>query len=577
MLKPRVPKKRVQEHVLEYLQRRGVLTGDVARGLLKDSGRSLEELESLLCQDHGVTPAHMLLALAEHARLPVLSLRTCDVSAEVLAMLPRELLLRNRAVPVARTEGSVTLALADPLNLMAVEEVAKLSGLNVLAVAALEPEVLELLQGTQSQSREALGDMLQRAKDTAAVELSRERHQDKVDIDQMLESVEDAPVVRIVNMILVEAIRRRASDVHLEPFEREMRLRYRIDGVLLEGPAPPKALQSAITSRLKVMADLDIAERRVPQDGRFRIKAQGREVDMRVSVLPTIHGEKVVLRLLDRSNLPTDLAGIGLDPHCLGTLRHAIGQPHGLILVTGPTGSGKTTTLYSALQELNRPDVNLITVENPVEYQLLGINQVEINLATGMTFSSALRSILRQDPDIVLVGETRDRETAETAVKAALTGHLVMTTLHTNDACGAIARLVQLGVESFLLASSLRLAQAQRLVRRICPNCRERFLPPKTYWADKLLPEDLLTGTELYRGRGCSRCNGTGYRGRVAIMEVLPVSEAIRELILRSANAEDIRKLALEEGFRDLRHNGFERVREGVTTIEEVLRVTAGA
>jgi type IV pilus assembly protein PilB len=349
-----------------------------------------------------------------------------------------------------------------------------------------------------------------------------------------------------------------------------------VDGSLQESPSPPKALQSAIISRIKVMSDLDIAERRIPQDGRFRIKAQGREIDLRVSILPTVHGEKIVMRLLDKMNLAKDLGSIGLDEDSLQKLRFAINQPHGLILVTGPTGSGKTTTLYSALQELNTPDVNIVTVENPVEYQVVGLNQVEIREDVGLSFSAALRSILRQDPDIVLVGETRDSETADIAVKAALTGHLVLTTLHTNDAPGAVARLVDMGVESFLLASSLLLSQAQRLVRKICLNCKEPLVLDPAYLRANHIPEATFEGAELFKGRGCAKCNYTGYKGRCAIMEILPVTEAIRDALLKSANADAIRRVALSEGFRDLRTHGFYRVREGVTTIEEVLGATSG-
>jgi type IV pilus assembly protein PilB len=549
--------------------------GDVERLQALEPG-NIHDLERTLTDSFGVTAGQLLLTLAEHAQIPVICLSGFVPHEDLIKLVPREILIRNRALPLARTQRTLTLAIADPLNLLAVEEVGERTGLSVMAVAALEQEILELLQGSDTSSQRALSDILQQANSDTSVEVSREAAADNIDIDQVMESAEDAPVVRIVNIILVEAMRRRASDIHIEPFERELRLRYRVDGVLEEGPAPPKSLQYAIASRIKVMAELDIAERRIPQDGRFRIKAQGREVDLRVSILPTVHGEKIVLRLLDKTNLAKNLDSLGLDPDSLRKLRHAVNQPHGLILVTGPTGSGKTTTLYSALQELNTPDVNIITVENPVEYQLDGINQVEIHDKVNMTFAAALRSILRQDPDIVLVGETRDAETASTAVKAALTGHLVMTTLHTNDAPGAIARLIQMGIEPFLLASSLLLAQAQRLVRRICPNCREPYELDPVYAEANGIDPALFAGATLYRGRGCSRCGHSGYKGRASIMEVLLVSSAIRELILRSATVGEIIQQADKEGFRDLRANGFFRVKEGVTTIEEVLRVTAG-
>ncbi|MFW5893569.1 MAG: GspE/PulE family protein [Verrucomicrobiota bacterium] len=560
--------------LLDLLRKRNVLSDQDLEGIQNEALTTEAELEKHLVEKRLATEEDILLALAEHARIPVISLANYAVREELIDELPRDMLVRNRMLPVARTETTLTLAVADPLNLMAVEEVGIFTQMQVIPVAVRESDLTDSLQQSDRTSEDELDDILRRANDSAGVELTGDQEED-MDIDQMLESAEDMPVVRIVNMILVESMHRRASDIHIEPFEREVRLRYRVDGVLQEGPAPPKSLQSAIISRLKVMASLDIAERRIPQDGRFRIKAQGKEIDLRVSMLPTVHGEKVVLRLLDKSNLSSDLDSLGLDAVSLKQLRDAITAPHGLILVTGPTGSGKTTTLYSALQELNNPDVNIITVENPVEYQLKGINQVEINPATGLTFAAALRSILRQDPDIVLVGETRDSETANIAVQAALTGHLVMTTLHTNDAPGAIARLAYMGVEPFMISSSVRLSQAQRLVRRICNNCKETFEMSPEYIDANHLPHDIFDQGEVFHGRGCSRCNNTGYKGRASIMEVLPITPGLRDVILRTTNADDIRRTALDEGFRDLRSSGWQRVLEGITTIEEVLRVTS--
>jgi len=566
----------INDHVLRILQDRGVLSAAEVEALQAASFTTLDALEEELLNSYDVSADDILVTLAEHVQMPVLRLARFDADDTLFGLCPSEILAGKRAIPVARTRSTVTLALADPLDVLAIEEVGDFSHLRVIPVAAPASEVRDALGSAEQDSQQALDDILKEASD-AELEIAKDTTSDDedVDIEQMLESAEDAPVIRIVNMILVEALRKGASDIHIEPFEKQLRLRYRIDGILHEMPSPPKALQNAIISRLKVMSNLDIAERRIPQDGRLRIRAQGREIDLRISVLPTVHGEKIVMRLLDKTNLAKDLDSIGLDPDSLQKLRLAIQQPHGLILVTGPTGSGKTTTLYSALQELNRPEVNIVTVENPVEYQLMGINQVEIREQVGLTFAAALRSILRQDPDIVLVGETRGSETADIAVKAALTGHLVMTTLHTNDAASAIARLAYMGIEPFLIASSLRLAQAQRLVRRICPNCREPFELDPAYCEHNNIPMDIFEGVQLYRGRGCSRCNGTGYKGRAAIMEVLPVSSAMREMILKTTNADDLKKLALQEDFRDLRTNGFYRVREGVTTIEEVLRVTA--
>ncbi len=564
--------------LVQILERRGALTKDQAGIILgNEMIGGLEDLEEQLSINYEVEPELILLALAEHARMPVIKISHYSLREELLKNYPVDMLQRHRAVPIARTTATLTVALADPLDIFAIEEIADYSGLKVVPVAAPATEIMDLLGSLTSQQEDGLDEILQEAED-ANIEVASDDDSGggKEDIASMLESAEDAPVIRIVNMVLLEALNKRASDVHVEVFEKRMRLRYRVDGMLHEGPAPPKNLQSAIISRIKVMSDLDIAERRVPQDGRFKIRAQNREIDLRVSVLPTIHGEKICLRLLDKGNLAKSLDDLGLDPDSLAKLKYAVAQPHGLILVTGPTGSGKTTTLYSALQELNTPDVNITTVENPVEYQLMGINQVQIREEIGMTFGAALRSILRQDPDVVLVGETRDNETADIAVKAALTGHLVMTTLHTNDAAGAIARLVYMGIEPFLLASSLILTQAQRLVRRICTNCKEPFLLTAEYARKNHIPMEIFEGADIYRGRGCSRCGNSGYKGRASIMEVMPITKGIREIILTSANASEIRAIAMAEGFRDLRTNGFYRVREGVTTIEEVLRVTAG-
>ncbi|MFW6414327.1 MAG: GspE/PulE family protein [Verrucomicrobiota bacterium] len=569
--------KSLAEDIISILQKRGRLTAQQAEILGTDEGISLSELEKNLIDNYGVDPQDICLAIAEQAETPVIRLNIFTPTDSLLSQFPAEMLTRHHAVPVGRAGNTLTLALSDPFDVFAVERFADYSGLSVFPVMAPHNEIADLVSNVGEDKDEGLDAVFQEAGDSNIEVASGENEEDTDDdIGKMLQSAEDAPVIRIVNLMLMEALKKRASDIHIESFEKQLRLRYRIDGVLVEGPAPPKHLQSAIISRVKVMSDLDIAERRVPQDGRFKIKAQGHEIDLRVSILPTVHGEKICMRLLDKSNLAGSLSDLGLDPESLEKLRYAINQPHGLILVTGPTGSGKTTTLYSALQEINTPDVNITTVENPVEYQLMGINQVEIKESTGMTFAKALRSILRQDPDIVLVGETRDAETADIAVKAALTGHLVLTTLHTNDAPSAIPRLIYMGIEPFLLASSLILSQAQRLVRRICPNCKEVEELSPEYARKNHIPEELAASGQIYRGRGCSRCGNSGYKGRASIMEILLVNKKLRELILKSANAGEFKQAALEDGFNDLRENGFARIKEGITTIEEVLRVTAG-
>jgi type II secretory ATPase GspE/PulE/Tfp pilus assembly ATPase PilB-like protein len=378
-----------------------------------------------------------------------------------------------------------------------------------------------------------------------------------------------------VNSILIEALRKGASDIHIEPMEKSIRLRNRVDGVLYETPSPPKNLQNAIVSRLKIMSNLDIAERRIPQDGRFKIKALNKEVDIRMSILPTVHGEKIVMRILDKTALAPNLGALGLDQLSLDNFSYALAQPYGMILVTGPTGSGKTTTLYSALQELNVVGTNIITTENPVEYQLDGINQVQINPTVGLTFAAALRSILRQDPDVLMVGEIRDGETATIAVEAALTGHLVLSTLHTNDAAGAIARLIDMGIEPFMLASSILLTQAQRLYRKLCPVCKKEIdIPTETLKKNRIDPSPFAE-TQFYQTSGCPKCNNAGYKGRGGIMEILLVDETLRKTILNNTEADAIAKIAIENGMRTLREAGLDRVRSGLTTIEEIMRVTS--
>jgi type II secretory ATPase GspE/PulE/Tfp pilus assembly ATPase PilB-like protein len=376
-----------------------------------------------------------------------------------------------------------------------------------------------------------------------------------------------------VNLILVQAVKEKASDIHIEPFQKTLKLRYRIDGELIAAESPPKGLQLAITSRIKILAGLNIAERRIPQDGRFRIKVLAKDVDLRVSILPTAYGEKIVIRILDKAALTGSIDQMGMDESTLDKFKKAIDAPHGMILVTGPTGSGKTTTLYSVLQELNNPQYNIVTVEDPIEYELTGINQVSVRNDIGLDFASALRSILRQDPDIVMVGEIRDNETADIAVKAALTGHQVLSTLHTNDAAGAITRLDDMGIEPFLISSSVIMACAQRLVRRICTNCREEFVPEPEMLGR--LGVEMPEGAVFYHGSGCDRCKHRGYLGRVALIEALPVSEAIRRLIIKRASSAVVKNQAISEGMRTLRMVGIDKALEGVTTLEEIWRVTA--
>ncbi len=539
----------------------------------KQGGRLLK----ILTDQNFVTEQDMVISMGRCLDTPPINLSRVRVPEEVLALVPKEMARSYKLAPVCRLGNKLFVAMADPLNVLALDDLRQRTKLEIIPMITTERAVNEALSGV-GQATAAMDEVLKHAAQKAAADAATEtveevktRHED-IDLDKMASDSEDAPVIKIVNLILVQAIKEKASDIHMEPFEKEFKLRYRVDGALIEASSPPKSLQLPIISRIKILAGLDIAERRLPQDGRFRIRVSGKEVDLRVSVLPTIHGEKIVIRLLDKGTLSGSIDAMGLDEYTLNIFKKAIDAPHGMILVTGPTGSGKTTTLYTILSELNNPIYNIVTVEDPVEYQLMGINQVAVKADIGLSFADALRSILRQDPDICMIGEIRDNETADIAVKAALTGHQVLSTLHTNDAAGAITRLDDMGIEPFLISSSILLTCAQRLVRRVCPNCREEFQPEPEIFQKLGIEDD---GSVFYRGVGCSRCKGRGYVGRAAILEVLPISEAIRRLIVKRASATVIKNQAISEGMKTLRMVGIDKAREGVTTLEEIMRVTS--
>ena len=556
----------------DVLVRRGTISAaDLDAAQTEANG---ERIERYLVKQKIVGDNDMTLAIAEYLGLPPLPLTHFTVSTTLMELLPRERWLQLQVVPIARNGKCLTIAIGDPFNLSAIDEVRTKTSLDVSAVVAPEDAIAELLNKVDNAAKAAdiqMSDIMRSGDD---IEIGTQEKEES--IEKTLESAEGAPVIRMVNAILIEALRTRASDIHLEAMEKSSRLRYRIDGALIERPSPPKSYHNALVSRIKIMSDLDIAERRIPQDGRLKIRALGKEVDVRVSILPTIFGEKVVMRILDKSNLAPSLKALGLDPVSQKAMEYAISQPHGIILVTGPTGSGKTTTLYSCLQDLNQPDVNIVTAEDPVEYQLDGINQVHVNAQAGLTFASVLRSVLRQDPDIILVGEIRDGETADIAVKAALTGHLVLSTLHTNDAAGAIARIVDMGVPPFLLASSLILAQAQRLFRKLCPVCKQKIPVDKDVLAANFIPEDYFDGCEVYGPVGCPKCNDIGYKGRGALMEVLPISQAVRAAIMHGEDSSVIRDIGIKEGMISLKEGGLNRVKEGVSSLAAILEVTGG-
>jgi type IV pilus assembly protein PilB len=487
----------------------------------------------------------------------------------------------HRVIPVSRLENRLFLAMADPLNVIALDDVKRITKLEITPLIASEKAIADKLTALDSTKGGSMEDIIQDAQklqeadaDADALENIRETVED-VSIDKLAASGEEAPVIKLANLIIVQAIKDRASDIHLEPFEKSMRLRYRVDGVLLDATPPPKQMQLALTSRMKIMSSLDIAERRLPQDGRMRVKVAGKDYDLRVSILPTVHGEKIVLRVLDKSNLTASIDKLGLDPETFKNFKSAIDAPHGLILVTGPTGSGKTTTLYSALNELNNPIYNIITVEDPVEFQIPGINQVPTKKDIGLSFANALRSILRQDPDIIMIGEIRDTETAEIAIEAALTGHQVLSTMHCNDAPGAIARLDDMGIAPFLISSSVILSCAQRLMRRICSHCKEPVTYPDKMFNDLGIEPSSFSGVQLFRGRGCDRCKNSGYAGRMAIIEAMNINDQIRKLIIARASTREMAKVAVNQGMKTLRMVGLDRAREGISTLEQVLVVTS--
>ncbi len=540
----------------------------------KEAESTQVPLERLLMDLGVVSDTDMALATAEYLDIRPLSLLGFTPDSSLIDLQPKEKWKELKALPISKLESRLTIVMADPFDIVARDAITSSTDMELVPVIGLEKEIEEIIDSISNEPAQALEDILKDMAEEGEVELGKDGVDDD-SLDDMLETAGEAPVIRIVNSILIEALRKGASDIHIEPMEKSVRLRNRIDGVLFECPSPPKNLQNAIVSRLKIMSNLDIAERRVPQDGRFKIKALKKEVDVRMSILPTVHGEKIVMRILDKTALAPNLGALGLDQLSLDNFSYALSQPYGMILVTGPTGSGKTTTLYSALQELNVVGTNIITTENPVEYQLDGINQVQINPTVGLTFAAALRSILRQDPDVLMVGEIRDGETATIAVEAALTGHLVLSTLHTNDAAGAIARLIDMGIEPFMLASSILLTQAQRLYRKLCPVCKkETDFPTETLKKNRIDPE-LMGETQFYQTAGCPKCNNVGYKGRGGIMEILLVDEVLRKTILNNTEADAIAKIAIANGMRTLREAGLDRVRDGLTTIEEIMRVTS--
>jgi len=560
----------------DLLVAHGLITRQQLDEALRAQRSSKEKLGSILVRRNFITEDQLAGFLSAQYGVPSVTLTAASIDPMVARLIPGDLARRYDVLPIKRDDDTLTLAMADPVNVHAIDHVTFLTGLRVVPVVAAQGAVREAIERAYDGQAGGVADALSAlADDLAEVQVVEDSDAGpKVDVFELKESADEAPVVKLVNMVLVDAIQRGASDIHFEPYEKVFRIRFRMDGVLHEMLSPPKRLEPAIVSRIKIMSNLDIAERRLPQDGRIKLRYNTREIDFRVSVLPTIFGEKAVLRILDKDALKLDLTQLGFDPWALEHFTAAIHQPYGMVLITGPTGSGKTTTLYSAIHTINSPEHNIMTAEDPVEYNLKGVNQVQINEGVGRTFAAALRSFLRQDPDVILVGETRDLETAQISIRAALTGHLVFSTLHTNDSPSTIARLIDMGIPPFLVSSALILVVAQRLGRRVCRDCKEPYEADEEVLVPYGHEPTGMGKTVFYKGKGCHACNFTGMKGRVAIYEVMPVSPELRSMILKGAATSELRAMAQSQGMKTLRQAGLQKVLEGVTTIEEVLRVT---
>lgn len=537
--------------------------------------RSGVELPKVLIEQGYVSQKDVVEALGRQMGVPFVDLEEALIDPDLGRLIPDHLAKRYHVFPVAQVDNRLTLAMVDPLNVIALDDIRLVTGFDIEPVIATEEAISRALDGQFGVN--ALATVEEEVRGITATEWDQVGFEDAVEEDISLEDmkkmVEDAPIVRVVNLVISQAINDKASDIHIEPEARTVKVRYRVDGVLHDVMTPPKHIQAPMVSRIKIMAAMDIAERRVPQDGKIHLTHDGREFDLRVSTIPCVHGEKTVMRILDKGNVQLGLNKLGFYEHNLQLWESIVEKPYGMLLVTGPTGSGKSTTLYSCLNKLNRGDRNLTTVEDPVEYQIPGINQVQTNPKAGLTFATALKAFLRQDPDILMVGEIRDEQTAKIAVEAALTGHLVLSTLHTNDACGAISRLVEMGVEPFLVSSALIGVLAQRLARQICPNCKESFRPPVE--AVRKLGLSVYGDSDIsfFRGRGCDHCKSTGYRGRTGIHEVLQISERVRSLILARASTAEIRQAAIEDGMRTMQDDAVQKVLDGTTTLDECMRV----
>ncbi len=558
----------------------GLISEDQLSKALEEQKKTAEKIGSILIKLDYIDEDTLLKFLSKQFRVPSISIEPHDVDPDVIKLIPPDLANRYEVFPIRRKGRTLILGMVNPGDITAIDAVKFATGLEVEPVVIAHSKMKTLLEKFYKVTKEirSVSDVEEPEEeeffdfeDDAEIELEEEEEEEDIS------SASAQPVIKLVNYLISNAVRRKASDIHIEPFEKVLRVRYRIDGVLQQVAEPPYSLKNAIVSRIKIMTGtMDVAERRVPQDGRIRIKVDGKPIDLRVSIIPTIYGEKVVMRILDKSSLMLDMTQLGFEPDNLQKFISAIEKPFGLVLVTGPTGSGKSTTLYSALARLNKPEIQILTVEDPVEYNIKGINQVQVNEEIGFDFSMALRAFLRQSPNVILVGEIRDSETASIAIRAALTGHLVLSTIHTNDAPSTVNRLVDMGIEPFLVASSLNLIQAQRLMRKVCPKCKEPYEPEEKLLREAGIDPEMLKGGTLYkRGKGCQLCGFTGYKGRIAVTEVMPITPQLRDMILKGATSDELRETARKEGMRTLREDAIIKLKKGITTVEEVLRVTA--
>jgi type IV pilus assembly protein PilB len=557
----------------EMLVTEGLISQDQLKEALDTQKRSGKRLGDTLVNMGFISEEAMASALSKQLGIPYITLYNYEIDPEIIKNIPEEIVRKYRIIPVDKTGNTLTVALSDPANIFILDELKILTKCEIIPLISYESDIsraIEQYYPRNDQMEQVLKDM-----QDADLEITKEDNAE-LNIAEMKDLAEDAPVIKLVNVLLLQAITDRASDIHIECYEDSIRIRYRVDGSLIEIPPPPKKLFPAIVSRIKILSELDIAERRLPQDGRFKVKLEDKAVDLRVSIIPTVYGEKVVMRILDRANLVLDLTKLGMESEALTTFLEIIQKPYGMILVSGPTGSGKTTTLYSALSTLNKSDINIMTIEDPVEYQLRGVNQVQARSDIGLTFAAGLRSFLRQDPDVILVGEIRDLETAEIGVKAAMTGHLVFSTIHTNDAPSTITRLTDMGVEPFLVTASLIMVCAQRLVRRICPKCKVSYTPSREVLQSLGISPDAAVAQNIVfsRGTGCDYCKRTGFRGRLSIYELLVMNDALREALINGESLVTIKRLARLNGMKTLRESGIIKVLEGITTVEEILGAT---